>query len=220
MENRIRAVLFDLDGLLSDTERVFYEAYQAVARKFGYELILEDYVLSELQYGRPSSVAQAIEASGVSLQTFRAELYEEYGKHLVGRVQAMPGARECVSRLRAHYPLGIVSSSRGKFLDYILGELKIAHHFVAIVCREDVVHSKPDPEGLNKALDVLGLLPSQALFVEDAERGMHAAHAIGMKCVVVPNRLLCGRVQYTGAIQLKSLDELTVDFIRSTKPTR
>ncbi len=212
--NKIGAVIFDLDGLLVDTESLFLESVQHALRAEGVNISPEEYINQDVQNGR--SVLDTLEKAGRIDDAARVQsiVYQRYEELLRGNVVPMRGAVEAVRRLRSQYALAIASSSKGKFIEYILEELSIRDYFETIVSRECVGRVKPAPDSLLMVVEELHMRVSDCVLVEDSVRGLRAALAIGMPCVVIPNELT-RNAAFDGASRiLGSLDDLTTDVIK------
>ena len=107
-----------------------------------------------------------------------------YRKHL----PAIPGAREAVERLAAHWPLGLASSSNRKLIELALELLGVQQLFRATVSSEEVARGKPAPDVYLEAAHRLGVDPSHAAAVEDSHNGILSAKAAGMRVLAIPNR--------------------------------
>ncbi len=209
----IKAVVFDLDGLLADTESIFIKAIGKVLRKKGLTFHTDDYVNMDLQNG--TSLFEALHKRGVinDICTLQQEVYKEYERLLTGDIPLMPGALEAVTSLADRYQLAIASSSKRRFIDYILRRIGLTDKFEVIVAREDTKRVKPDPECLQQVAQKLNRAPRECVFIEDSLRGMRAAKSIGMYCIVVPNDLTEAADFSDGDAKLSSLTELTPNLI-------
>lgn len=185
----IKAVIFDLDGLLIDTERIFFDSMARVLRKRNITIELEDYVGKDLQNG--ASVLESIRSSGALLDLYavQREIYDVYGSALRDGIRPMPGAIEAVERLRVDYKLAIATSSRFKFVRLALTALGIEDSFNVIVSRESIRNLKPEPDCLRMVMKTLKLDAQECVLLEDSLRGLRAATKINMPCIVIPNEL-------------------------------
>lgn len=103
--------------------------------------------------------------------------------------------------------VGIASSATRWWIDSLLGPRGLAHHFAVICTSDDVRLAKPDPEVYQKAVDALGVRPSEAVAIEDSAHGLAAARAAGLHCVVVPNRMTMTMDFAAASLKLGSLSE-------------
>ncbi len=207
-----RAVVFDKDGLLLDTETLWHEAEAELFRRHGNEFTWDDklavigtsfaftadYFARRL--GRPPE-------EGPKLVEEMIELMHE---HVRRQVDARPGAIELVERLRADgVPLALASNSPRFLVDDALATAGLADAFDVIVTSDDVEHSKPAPDIYLLACERLGVAPQEALALEDSPSGVAAAKAAGLTCIAVPQ---FAETDVSAADRVvESLEELLVD---------
>jgi HAD superfamily hydrolase (TIGR01509 family) len=185
----IEAVVFDLDGLLLDSEQVWDAAREQFVRERG---------------GRWHEGAQR-EMMGMSSQEWSRYVHEELGvpdppeeisaevvRRLVRlyreHLPLLPGAYEAVERLAQRWPLGLASSSNRELIDLALELGGLASYFQATVSSEEVGRGKPAPDVYLEAARRLGVDPSRTAAIEDSHNGIRAAKAAGMRVVAIPNR--------------------------------
>lgn len=186
-----RAVVFDMDGLLLDTEVLWHRAEVELFRRHGGEFTWDD-KLAVIGTSFDNTARYFAERLGRPLEAGRALVDEMIGlmHQLVQReVDARPGAVELVARLREQHPgvrLGLASNSPRFLVDDALGTAGLAGAFDAIVTSDDVEHSKPAPDIYLLACERLGVRPAEALALEDSPSGVAAAKAAGLTCIAVP----------------------------------
>jgi HAD superfamily hydrolase (TIGR01509 family) len=212
----IEAVVFDLDGVLLDSEQLWDEAREQLARERGgrwHENAQRDMMgMSSLEWSRymHDVIGLPEPPEEISREVVRrlAELYRE-------RLPAVPGAREAVERLAARWSLGLASSSNRELIDLALELLGVAHLFAATVSSEEVPRGKPAPDVYLEAARRLGVDPTHAAAIEDSENGIRAAKAAGMRVVAIPNRHFPpGEDALTQAdVILRSLEKLTQEVV-------
>jgi HAD superfamily hydrolase (TIGR01509 family) len=183
-----RAVVFDLDGLMFNTEELYQEVGAELLRRRGYEFTQE---LLDQMMGRPSQIALQIMIDTHTLKATVSELLAETDEIFPGilkeRLAPMPGLIELLEALEKHaIPKAIATSSRRSFVDHVLGAFNFAPRFSPILTSEDITHGKPHPEIYLKAAERLELPPSQMLVLEDSQNGCRAAVAAGAIAVAVP----------------------------------
>lgn len=183
----IKAIVFDLDGLLVDTERLFFSAMKKSLKEFGINLKKIEYINMDLQNG--TSVLEHFQSIGKisSIKNVQKKIYHNYFHLLKSDLKPIPGAPEAVRRLSDKFTLGIASSSKKLYIKYILKHLKLGKYFQEIVSRESTNNLKPDPECLLLLLKKFNLQPKECVLIEDSLRGLKAAKAIGMPCIIIPN---------------------------------
>jgi HAD superfamily hydrolase (TIGR01509 family) len=217
------AVVFDLDGLLLDTEQVWDEVREALTRERG---------------GRWHDGAQA-DMMGMSSTEWSRYMHDELGlaeppeelnRLVVERMQEryadklplIDGAVDAVRRLAERWPLGLASSSNRPLIDLALREMGVAPLFTATVSSEEVERGKPAPDVYLEAARRLGVRPEDAVAVEDSANGIRAARAAGMRVIAIPNAHFPPPPEALADadVVLTSLDELTVDAVESVASSR
>ena len=186
----IEALLFDLDGLLVDSEPLTQLAVGELLRRHGCELALTPELVERLTGRRiPEILAVLAELCGLAVPL--DELNEAFeAQRLVtlrGRLRAFPGAAEVLAFGRAAgVRLGLATSGRRAYADAVLAEAGLAGRFDAEVTGEDVARGKPAPDTYLLAASRLGVAPAACVVFEDAPNGVAAAVAAGMRAVAVP----------------------------------
>jgi HAD superfamily hydrolase (TIGR01509 family) len=212
----VQAVIFDLDGLILDTEDLWDEVREGLARERG---------------GRWSDRAQG-DMMGMSSPEWSrymhdvvglAESPEEINREVVGRMldryaQTLPlidGSVEAVERVAARWPLALASSSNRELIDRALEVSGLAPYFRATCSSEEVAHGKPAPDVYREAARRLDVEPTACAAVEDSASGIRSAHAAGMRVLAVPNRSFPppDDVLALAATVLSSIRELTPEAV-------
>jgi HAD superfamily hydrolase (TIGR01509 family) len=194
----IRAIIFDLDGTLADTEPLHFEAFARVLRAEGMELDRADYysrliglddrdcfatVLRDHARAAPDSALLALIAR-------KAAIYQEM---IAGRDVTFPGAAEFVRRCAVRFPLIVATGTLRVEAELILERAGVRELFADVIAAEDVEHGKPAPECFEKALGRLGFLlrlrpplePAECLVIEDTVAGVEAARRAGMRVLAL-----------------------------------
>ena len=185
----IRAVVFDLDGLMFNTEDLYQQVGSEVLGRRGKPFEEE---LIHAVMGRPSPIALQMMIDWHSLDVTVPQLEQEcdqiFAQLLPQKLQPMPGLLSLLDQLEAaQIPKGIATSSTRSFVDRVLNLFELAPRFVSILTCEDITDGKPEPEVYLLAAERLGLEPSQVLVLEDSQNGCRAAVAAGTYAVAVPN---------------------------------
>jgi HAD superfamily hydrolase (TIGR01509 family) len=207
----IDAVVFDLDGLLLDSEQLWDEAREALARERGgrwHERAQADMMgMSSPEWSRYMhdviGLAEPPDAIAREVVRRMQHLYEE-------RLPLLPGATQAVRRLAARWPLGLASSSNRPLIDLALRLSGLSSLFRATVSSEEVARGKPAPDVYLEAARRLGVSPERTAAIEDSHNGILSAAAAGMRVVAIPNqRFPPGEDALEQAdVVLQSLDEL------------
>jgi HAD superfamily hydrolase (TIGR01509 family) len=185
----IDAVVFDLDGVLLDSEEIWDRAREELAKERGgrwHDRAQRDMMgMSSTEWSRymHEVIGLAEPPEEINREVVRrlTELYRE-------ELPAIPGARGAVERLAARWPLGLASSSNRELIDLALELLGVKHLFKATVSSEEVERGKPAPDVYLEAARRLGVEPTRAAAIEDSHNGILAARAAGMHVVAIPNR--------------------------------
>ncbi len=189
----IKAILWDNDGVLVDTEHLYCEATRQVFANAGICLGDDDY-RSMFLTGNMGAWDQlaAQGRSGTDIARIREERNDIYSKLLRGRDHAIDGVKEVLQALHGRYAMGVVTSSRRDHFEIIHANSGLLRYFDFVLTREQYANSKPDPEPYLAGIAKTGCSAAQCLAVEDTPRGLIAATRAGIKCVVIPNVLTVG----------------------------
>lgn len=183
-----RAVIFDMDGVLTDSEPLINEAAVAMFRERGVAVAPEDF-LPFVGTGENRYIGGVAEKHGVSLDIEEAKrrTYEIYLALVPTRLHAFPGAVECVRLCQeAGLMVAVASSADRVKIDANLHQIGLPpEDWDASVSAEDVVHKKPAPDIFLAAARKLGVAPAECVVIEDAVNGVQAAKAAGMRCLAV-----------------------------------
>jgi HAD superfamily hydrolase (TIGR01509 family) len=210
----IRGVLFDLDGVIADTERLQWAAYREVLRPLGVDVGLEEYRRQWIATGAGPEYACRTYGLDVTPDELRARKSRVYRELLRAGVAPCPGAPEAVARLGRTHRIALATNTPRVEVTAILDDLGIARLFHATVAREDYLRAKPAPDAYLAAAAALGLTPAECVVVEDTERGVRAARAAGTAAIAVPNDLTFDNDFTSATRRLAHLDELTADLLR------
>lgn len=183
----VRAILWDLDGVIVNSGEYHFEAYRRLMAEHGRDLPRERF-FEELFGRRNYDILQSLLAGITREEAERlAERKERLFRELVaGNISALPGARELLRRAhRAGLHQAIVSSTPAANIDLILRTLRVEDCFQAIVGEEDAREGKPHPQGFLVAARRLRVRPAACAVIEDAPAGVEAARAAGMRCIAV-----------------------------------
>ena len=211
----ISALIFDLDGLLADTEQLHFRAYQRALEESGVSLCESNYADHWVRSGK--GIAEWVAMHGLALDphALRRRKAQHYLDLLASSLRPMEGALEILAAFHGRVKIALASSSYRDAVDGVLDGLKIAHFFEVIVSGHDVQQVKPAPDIFLKAARDLAVEPEQCLVLEDAEKGVTAAYRAGMRCIAVPNEYT-RRHDFAKATRVcASLHEVTPEFLQT-----
>jgi HAD superfamily hydrolase (TIGR01509 family) len=187
-----KAVLFDFDGVLVDTEWAIYQAWRRTFLEHGHDLPLEIYtrcIGSDFDTWSPKTHLEELTGRAFDWHDLDARRQQEIMADL-DDAGAMAGVENFLEKIAAHtLPVAVVSSSSHRWVDGWLGKLGLAGCFETTVCRGDAPRIKPAPDLYLEAARRLAVEPGGCLVIEDSHNGLLAARAAGMRVWVVPNRV-------------------------------
>jgi HAD superfamily hydrolase (TIGR01509 family) len=216
----IDAVVFDLDGVIIDSEQLWDEVREGLARERGGRWSEQAQAammgMSSTEWSRymHEVVGLPEPPEEINLEVVRRML-ERYSEHL----PLIDGAVDAVKRLAAHWPLGLASSSNRDLIDQVLELSGLAPYFKVTVSSEEVERGKPAPDVDLEAARRLRVEPSQSVANEDSASGIRSAHAAGMHVVAIPNRAFPppADVLALASVVLESIKELDPDVVRGVE---
>ena len=186
----IRAVVFDLDGLMLNTEDIFELAGVELMARRG--LVMTDEIRHGMMGRRPTEAFTVLKSlSGITdrLEDLMLETKDLFEVFAEDRLVTMPGLHEVLDLIDScRIPRGVATSSPRAYMHHLLQKFGLLHGFHATLTAEDVTHGKPHPEIYLTAAAMLKVDPSEMLVLEDSETGTRAAAAAGAWVVSGPNR--------------------------------
>jgi HAD superfamily hydrolase (TIGR01509 family) len=225
----LRAIIFDFDGILVDSEPLIMKLIQEMAAREGWLLSEDEYYQDYLalddrgiiehlwrSHGRSISAARRNE-----LLAWKARAYEQI---IQDGLPPIPGAVEFVLSAAQHFPLAIASGSLRAEIEHLLEKLHLRQEFAVLATADDCQRSKPDPEIYRRALGRLQelpllheplLQPGECLAIEDAPFGVVAAHAAGMKCLALAHSRPQVELQHADWIARQFAD-VNLEIIRAS----
>jgi HAD superfamily hydrolase (TIGR01509 family) len=208
-------VIFDLDGVLVDSEQVWDQSRKDVVAEQGGEWT-DSATTDMLGMSSKEWPVYLIEQLGVPLSVEAINeavvdaMLREYREHL----PLLPGAHEAVARMADAFTLGLASSSNRPIIDVVLQEMGVTERFKATVSSEEVARGKPAPDVYQEALRRIGA--DTATAIEDSDAGIRSAHAAGLYVIAIPNPHFPPSAEALALadVRLPDLDALTPDVIR------
>lgn len=213
----IKAIIFDMDGLIVNTETLYSKAVQKVIGKREKQYTFK---VKRQMMGRTGIEAMRILKDKLGLKKSAEEILKErekiYGRILSQtKIKPFPGTLELLKLLNAlRIKKALASSSSGKWIKLTLKKLNIAKEFKVVVSGDEVKKGKPNPEIYLLAAKRLDLSPQDCLVLEDSLAGVKSAKRAGMKCIAVPNKYTKG-IDFSRADKVvNSLEEINYSLIK------
>lgn len=215
----IKALVFDFDGLILETETPIFQSWQELYQGYGFELRLDQWIANvgtaEEQFDPMMNLEQKLGRSLDQANLLRRRRQREL--ELIRSQPVLPGVHgylESARKLRLR--VGLASSSPCKWVVGHLERLGLIGYFDAIAASDDVARTKPDPALYRTAVEWLEVAPNEAVAFEDSLNGLIAAKRAGLYCVVIPNALTQQLDLDEADIRLDSLEEMALrDLIAS-----
>ncbi len=215
----LRALIFDFDGLIIDTESAIYQAWRELFESHGHALTLEDWahvVGTDFNSNfNPRTELECFTGKTFDWKAEEARLTDRVHE-LLTAFDALPGVRARLQEAQSlDLPCSIASSSPLSWVERHLGQLDLRGHFANVSCRDHVERIKPHPDLFLHAARQLGAEADEVVIFEDSLNGLKAARAAGMRCVVVPGPTT-RHLDFTGAWrQMESLDSTSLPELAS-----
>jgi HAD superfamily hydrolase (TIGR01509 family) len=209
----IRAIIFDFDGLIVDTEGPIFEVWQRIYREREQELPRERWLsIIGTASGPFDPLIDLGERTGIPLDADELNTLERlYYREATITQTLLPGVDLYLDEARRlGLKTAIASSSSREWVTEHLERFAISDRFDTVVCRDDVTRTKPDPELYEVAVERLGVRPEEAIALEDSTNGIRAAKAAGLFCVAVPNAMTADLDLGEADIQIPSLQTVSL----------
>lgn len=188
-----RAAIFDMDGILIDSEPLWFEAANDVFREFNFQLNEEEYA-SSLGLRTPEFVEYWFEKLSLDLNKKSKtinDIHDVVIEKIELRGQPLPGVLQTLDLLqKKSCAIGLATSSTSSVIEVVLRKLGIAEYFKVVSSAEKLDHGKPHPEVYMNCAKALGISPLESFCFEDSFNGMISAKAARMRCIVVPSPML------------------------------
>jgi len=211
----LRALVFDFDGLILDTEWSAFSTAAAVWDEHGLELELEVWaqIVGTAEHPHWSDMLETELGRAIDRDVVVAARQEQHHAE-VEALDLLPGVEDLIRAAEsAGLALAVASSSPRYWVDGHLRRRGLAPSFQAVVCRDDVERTKPDPALYTQALRRLGVDAGAAVALEDSQHGVTAARAAGLEVVAVPNRVTRGQDFSEATLMAHSLADLSIPVL-------
>lgn len=195
----LKAIFWDNDGVLVDTERLYFRATQEIFATAGIEFTEEMYI--DLILVHAKGTHHLLAEKGLppeEIERLRRVRNKRYMQYLATENLLIDGVEKTLQKLHGKYIMGIVTSSSHEYFDLIHNRLTLKHYFNFILTSENYTNYKPDPEPYLAALRAAGCTRDECVVIEDSPRGLAAALGAGLRCIIVP-RDLTRSGDFTGA---------------------
>lgn len=222
----MRAVIFDFDGVIADTESLHFEGLRRTLAEIQITLTEQDYYTDYLGFDDRGCILEALRinhrpVSSSLVQDLMAKKAIAYMAAIKEHLVIFPGVRAFIEEAAATYPLAIASGALRPEIDLVLEQIGLRKAFGHITSAEDVANGKPHPEpflqalaGLNRQQSTSAIPTSSCLVIEDSRPGIRAAKAAGMRVLAVANTHTAQDLHEADAITM-SLSETRLDEIRA-----
>jgi len=219
--HRIKALIFDFDGLILDTEITLFQAWEEIFQSYGLSFSMQEWAGFVGQSGDPEEPYVALEnhlKKSLDREVIRLKRILRENELLLSQ-KALPGVEPLIYEAKANgIKLAIASSSDRYWVTKQLIRLNLFHYFDVLRCAEDVAHTKPEPDLYLSTLKALSINPDEAIALEDSSNGVKAAKAAGIFCVAIPNQITRYLVFDEADVVLESLANVSVQdllYLRS-----
>jgi HAD superfamily hydrolase (TIGR01509 family) len=215
----IRAVIFDMDGLIIDTEWPDYQSWQELYATHGHELTLEEWVPYVGVWGPPVNLVARLTAligEGADPAALKARRRARCDELVREAMAPMAGYHALMDSLVTDgYRRGLASTSSRDWIDFIVDGLDVRAQFQAIIAGDEVAARKPAPDVYLRAAERLGVARAECVVLEDSAPGIASAKAAGMACIAIPNRVTRHQDLSAADHQVACLDGVTLELLRS-----
>ncbi|MFA6097993.1 MAG: HAD family phosphatase [Patescibacteria group bacterium] len=212
----IKAIIFDMNGVIIDDEPLHERAFREVLEPMGIKLdhrLYQKHIL-----GRSDLAGFQYLMEGRRLPLTLDELYKQkmklYWQFVKNGIPLVPDSLETIKRLSASYRLALTTGATRPEMDEVFKQFGLAHYFTVTVTTEEFAKSKPDPEPYLLTLKKLGLPAAECVVIEDAVAGVKSAKAAGLRCIAIANSLAPHALILADHV-VSSHNEITAELIQS-----
>lgn len=217
----IKALAFDMDGTLVDSERIHWEAWRVSCINHGVKPYVYEEFVRFVGVSDESMADEIIELNHLtmSVEDLVSEKQQTYLK-LIPQIKLLPGVKTILQRFQERYRLAITSSSPRIELLRILEHHGLTGFFELVVGGDMVERKKPEPDIYVLATRLLNLLPEECVAFEDSQSGLHAAKTAGLVAVAIPHGLSEGHDFSRADLVVSQIDEVTDDLLNTFEYTK
>jgi HAD superfamily hydrolase (TIGR01509 family) len=210
----IKGIIFDMDGVIIDSNHIHYENWNSVFEKRFSVTIPKDEFASRLGESAKHFTEYFINRFklNVTFEELSAELIGAYRDNS-HKIILKAGIKEALPRLKDKYRIALATGANKEMAMHTVATFEIADYFDFIIAGNEVKRAKPDPEIFLKAAEVIGLKPEECVVIEDAYLGIKAAKAAGMKVISIPDELTKYQDHRIADLRLSSISQLTEDVL-------
>ena len=211
----ITTVIFDLDGLLADSETLHCKAYQDTLGSLGVTISEAEYAEFWIRRGLGINEFAGICDADLDTKEVRRRKAIRFQELVDTALVPMPGALDVVQRLHGHKRLALATGSYAADAMAIIDRLDLTKNFEYIATKESTPRLKPHPDPWLHVAEQLDVTPAECVILEDAQKGILAAVAADMRSICIPNRFTRNTDLSQATIRLEHLDEVTLELIDS-----
>lgn len=211
----IKAVIFDMDGVISDTQSLHASVDEKIFKSYGINITADELTREFAGVSDREFIHKVFEGRGITEQEVD-EIIKTRWKRIdalaKGHIVAVPNVLEFIDSLwNEGFKLAVASASKRHFINLVLTSLKIDKYFEVIVSADELERGKPDPMAFLIAAGQLKVSPSESVVIEDGINGMIAAQRAGMKCIA----LVKDNREYPATLIIKGFSELNVNILKN-----
>jgi HAD superfamily hydrolase (TIGR01509 family) len=212
--NNKKAIIFDMDGVISDTQKFHAEVESLLLKTFDIDMKPEEITKIYAGVADEKMFAQIFKNHGIKVDSVEKIVFKKWDlmrKVAHGKITEIPHAVELIQTLKKNgFKLAIASASTKAFINEVLLSLNISKYFDTIVSAQEVQNGKPSPDIFLLAAQKLGIQPEEAVVIEDGKSGMIGATAANMKSIGLVTDV---NADYPATQLVSSLDEITIELI-------
>jgi len=213
----MKAVIFDMDGVVSDTQKYQAETESKLLSKYGINISPDEITAKYAGVSDREWFKEMFARAGqpVDIKKIVEEKRKMVFEIAAGHIQPIEGSLTLIKKLKENgFPLAVASASTKSFINLVMKELKLENIFDVLVSATEVVKGKPAPDIFLLAAEKLGVKPENCVAIEDGIKGMEAAKNAGMRCIgLVKNK----NDHFPADILVNSLTEVKIDFFNNIK---